>query len=362
MNKNIFIFGNGNLLKYVQDDVSQTLEFDSLEVCNNIELANKIDIKNTDFLFLAVSWHETKTWVEILKQAGAKIIYRVPVYVMQYGLSIFDSNGNIEKHIVRIDTDKTDLLYIETHLADTCNLKCKGCMHFSNLAVNPNFPDIRKFKRDFLRLKELFSNIYIIRLMGGEPLLNPQIDKYVDIVREIFPAAEIRIVTNGLLIPRQKPELWECIRNNYVGMDISPYPPTIEMIDEIKGILDREKIPYGTIAEKLQKFRKSLTLHNNNDPQQAVKICQSSHCHFLRDGLIAKCPLPLLIGDFNKEYGYNIESKSFYNIYEEKSGQDLKDKLESYADMCRYCPDKEAFIDWERTYNNASIKDWVVEA
>ena len=34
--------------------------------------------------------------------------------------------------------------YIETHIVDHCNLKCKGCSHFSGLA-QPYFKDLAKY-------------------------------------------------------------------------------------------------------------------------------------------------------------------------------------------------------------------------
>ena len=244
---------------------------------------------------------------------------------MQYKLPILKNGALIPGAYTKVSTENSDLLYLETHIADTCNLKCRGCMHFSNIAIHPNYPDLQKFEQDFKRLSELFRNIFIIRLMGGEPLLNPELGSYIKIARQYFPAAELRIVTNGLLIPRQPDNLWEVMRSCHAAMDISPYLPTMEKIEELTKKLDKEGIPYGTIAEKLQNFCKSLTLSPHQNPEKAVQLCGSAHCHFMRDGKTSKCPLPLLIGDFNHEYGGTIESKDICDIYAEQSGVVLKD-------------------------------------
>ena len=37
--------------------------------------------------------------------------------------------------------------YIETHLVDHCNLKCKGCSHFSGIAP-PFFKDFDEFYKE----------------------------------------------------------------------------------------------------------------------------------------------------------------------------------------------------------------------
>lgn len=151
------------------------------------------------------------------------------------------------------------------------------------------------------------------------------------------------------------------MRSCHGAKDISPYPPTMENIEELTEKLNQERIPYGTIAERLQNFRKSLTLSPHHNPEKSVRLCGSAHCHFLRDGKIAKCPLPLLIGDFNAEYGCTIESKDILDIYEEQSGAVLREKLERYADICRYCPDEAVFIPWQRTRQDAHMEDWVAD-
>lgn len=368
MKRKIVLCGNGGLLRYVGENLQEDSSVEVVRTIENVNLlsAEKI-VEMADSVVLAVSWRETEKWIAGIKGCNAREIYRVPVHAMQYQLPIIRNGQFLPDNVAKVSENDTDLLYLETHVADTCNLKCKGCMHFSNIATKANFPDLKDFDRDFARLSQLFANIFIIRLMGGEPLLNPRLKEYIRIVRHYFPAAEIRIVSNALLVPRQEEELWKAMRDNYVGMDISPYPPTIQNIDEIRGILDREGIPYGNIAATLQNFRKSLTLAPTHNPAETVQICQSSHCHFLREGKIAKCPLPLLIGDFNQAYQCDIRSEDYYDIYEERSGRELRRKLEQYADMCRYCPDKEAFshggtfIPWERTNNDAQRRDWVVE-
>lgn len=359
--KNIIICGNGGLLQYVikesahRQDVFVDKIYDDL-----IEFMNECSLIGSTIL-LAVSWHDTEKWIRELKKAGAGEIYRIPVHVMQYQLPIWDNGQLLSGSAAKVSKDDTDLLYLETHVADTCNLKCKGCMHFSNLAVDSNFPDLAEFEKDFKRLSELFSNIFIIRLMGGEPLLNQQLGKYIEIVRTYFPAAELRIASNGLLIPRQRAELWSAMRIYHAAIDVGPYLPTLDKLEEILEVLDREGIPYGTISAARLKFRKSLTLNGGHNPAETTVLCGSGHCHFLRNGKISKCPLPLLIGDFNSRYGTRLESKDIFDIYEEASGEELRRKLEDYADFCSYCPSRETLIDWEVTKGNAVREDWIAE-
>lgn len=70
-----------------------------------------------------------------------------------------------------------------------------------------------------------------IRLMGGEPLLNPELPKFISITREVFPDSNIRVVTNGILIPYVDTAVLKTMNQYFVGFDITQYPPT-KMIKE----------------------------------------------------------------------------------------------------------------------------------
>ena len=42
--------------------------------------------------------------------------------------------------------------YLEMHLMNSCNLKCKGCSHFSNIATDEDIEDISSFEKNIERM------------------------------------------------------------------------------------------------------------------------------------------------------------------------------------------------------------------
>lgn len=68
-------------------------------------------------------------------------------------------------------------------IVEHCNLKCKGCLHFCNSNQEEFYYDCEEFERDVMRLSELFDNIEVLILYGGEPLLHPKIIRLLEIVR-----------------------------------------------------------------------------------------------------------------------------------------------------------------------------------
>ncbi len=61
---------------------------------NTSELVWKSKLKMADVL-LAVSWRETEAWIRHLKEAGARTIYRISVFAMQYKLPIIHNGEHI---------------------------------------------------------------------------------------------------------------------------------------------------------------------------------------------------------------------------------------------------------------------------
>ena len=131
------------------------------------------------------------------------------------------------------------LEYLETHIINKCNLNCKGCSHFSNIVDEEDASvNIMVFERDFARLAELFDHIFTIRLMGGEPFLNTNIGEYIKIVRKFFPETDLRILSNGLLVPTVADCILQKIADNNVALDISCYPQTDKIRHKIEHRLN----------------------------------------------------------------------------------------------------------------------------
>lgn len=106
---------------------------------------------------------------------------------------------------------RTELPYLEFHLTDHCNLNCKGCAHYSPMASD-HYADLYQLEKDLQRLAQLFRNIRLIRLMGGEPLLHPDVDRFIRTTRSAFPKSRIGIVTNGILLPQASQAFWDACR------------------------------------------------------------------------------------------------------------------------------------------------------
>ena len=249
--------------------------------------------------------------------------------------------------------------YLEIQITDFCNLNCKGCSHCAGLAQKGSHVPVDSFERDLIRLKTLFPKIDKIRILGGEPFLNPDLDKYFEIAADLYEDADVRVVTNGLLCLKRAPDFYQKMRKMDIGLDITVYPPTLKYLEQIKEMLDSYEIRYQC-TDIIKRFVRRINLEGTSDMQSAFRDCTSKGCTFLRDGILSLCPLPIIADTFCDYFGINIDtSAGKINLYDETlTAEGVFCFLNSPNLMCCYCSVPEYF-DWEAG-NMPAQEDWVV--
>lgn len=246
--------------------------------------------------------------------------------------------------------------YLETHLVDHCNLNCRGCGHFSSISEK-HFTSFSTFSRDFNRLKEIFDNISVIRLMGGEPLLHPDVPMFAACARTSFPKAGIWLVTNGILLPKQPEIFWETCFTNDIAVQITQYPIGLDL----EGIT-KKAASFSVqlvISPAVSSFMQFMNPAGDSDPAVSFRNCQARFkCPFLRDGRISLCVLPATMHIFNQRYQTSIpvaEADSI-DIFGHVQASDILDFLSRPSPLCRWCLADWPTFQWSVATKN--IGDW----
>ena len=265
---------------------------------------------------------------------------------------------NARKRIHWLRRGKGFLPHLETHVVDNCNLNCKGCSHFANLFSEEaiSYPHAQ-FERDIERIAECFDVIRF-RLMGGEPFLNPHIDAFMETARHHLPDTDIRIVTNGLLIPSLSKGVLDCIRTNDIIVNVSAYPPTVERMRPILNALDAAGVRHK--VSPVKSFSAYMDPKGGSDPAHSHDYCINFLCRLLRAGKLYKCPFGALLFKFQERFPKVCCASSFdrgANIYDADITErvfQLRDPIE----LCRYCHFPARDFQWEGLHQ-PSAKDWI---
>jgi len=251
-------------------------------------------------------------------------------------------------------------MLLNLYITGKCNLNCKGCNAFAPIADN-YLLDAVSFESDCKRLSELGAEkIPEIHILGGEPLIHPALNEIIIIARTYFPQAKLKIVTNGILLLKQKRGFWECCQSNNVDIIISHYPINID-IKSIRKIVKNYKLKLRYYRGVLPwfKIKLNLTGYGGNSEDNFRKCTAALQCVELRDGKIATCQYILKMGYFNVYFQKDIEvgETDFIDIYKTQNMDEILEFISKPVNFCRYCTVENLPVEWG--ISKMDISEWI---
>ena len=258
--------------------------------------------------------------------------------------------------------DYTRLEYIELHVVDHCNLNCKGCVHFSPLVPESKFVEYDRMRNDLIQLRKKVEIVDRIHILGGEPLLNQELHRFVRLVREVYPFSDISIVTNGLLIEKMTEELVSAIIDTNTWINISVYLPIANEISEKARSLISKGIKVR-FTDTITKFAVPLDMKGGHAKGVRNINC---HCPNLYEGKLAVCPIICYMPYFNNYFGLDMDAEDgLIDIYNENlTYEELVNELHRVRKTCDKClyVSREDCVErkWEQSQKKKRISDYSI--
>jgi len=253
---------------------------------------------------------------------------------------------------------KQDWMLLKLFIIGKCNLNCKGCNAFAPIADN-YILDTVSFESDCRHLSELGAEkILEIQILDGEPLLHPKLNEIIIIARSYFPKTNLNILTNGILLLKQKEEFWECCQSNKVDILITHYPISLD-IKSIREKIEKYKLKLRYCQSVAPWFKIEYDLTGGHNPENNFRRCGGAlQCVELRDGKIATCQNILKISYFNAYFQKDIEvnETDFIDIYKVKNMDEILEFISKPVSFCRYCTLKTMPVKWE--ISKRDISEW----
>lgn len=265
-----------------------------------------------------------------MKAQGAARVYRFRNFHDTTGEGSFFETECRELHY----DDDSILPQVELHAVDHCNLNCRGCNHFSPL-FPPELPDLSARLADVRLLKGKFSRIEKLLVLGGEPLLHPELPGFLDALRALLPETELYVVTNGLLLKNAGEALLDCFVRNAVVVEITAYPPTARILPALLARLSEKRI-HHVVFDMLEGdlFYRPLSLSDNSRYPQH---CTAGACTIVWKGRIARCAPLMFLPQFNKTFGADLPEAGVLSLSDCPDGGELLRLLERDVPLCRHC-------------------------
>ena len=288
-----------------------------------IKSKTKIQIEKIKYLALAM-YHSSSKKVKFKTYKYSLIFHPIRIVKALIGKEV-----NVE--------------YIEIVLTTMCNLKCKGCSALMTCYKKPYHVDLDKIIKTLDRLNEACDSVIHLRLLGGEPLLYPNMYEVLEYLLNHDKFKRIAIVTNGTMIINDKKVL-EILKNDKFYLSISNYGDVSKNYDNLIKQCDENNIKYEPMRLTYEwidygDFKK------RNRPAKELEY-QYNHCSHKRrniiDGKLFQC--------FRCAHATNLKyvdlkEEDYIDLLDDSiSVKELKNKIYDFCfkykkciESCDYC-------------------------
>ncbi len=262
-------------------------------------------------------------------------------------------------------TPQSTLSYFILNIVNHCNLRCQCCDHFACIA-DTHCVSLESIRHDLRRLDEILEHQpQRIGVMGGEPLLHPDLLEILRMTREIFSQSRIELTTNGILLLQQGQDFWDCCRDQHIIIKATRYPIAVDY-DEIQRMAEGQEVDfefYGSTGEQLKfSYKKIFDLTGSQRQKTSFAYCtQANKNVFLMEGKFYPCTIAACHVQFNQKFGTELQrSEQDYLVLDEvKSEGELFAFFARPVPFCRYCDTRARIkrIPWATS--KGSIHEWL---
>ena len=272
---------------------------------------------------------------------------------------------------------------VEFYITNVCNLTCDHCNRFNNF----NFKGWQRWSdhaQDYERWSEYVDFKQIV-ILGGEPLLNPDIGRWITGINRLW--GPVQVLTNGTMLNRV-PNLYRHFNGVHKNwLTISMHNTDFKQQDKLFGEIEKFLKPPVRITQGrhnhssgadyeftdknqvkvalwdatdfqntslVELENQSFTLHQS-DPVKAHSVCgfvRHKNYHFIR-GKFYKCGPVALLPEFDKQFNLDIsqEDRALLTSYKplsvdeyETRGDDFFAALDNPIEQCKFCPESFSVI------------------
>ncbi len=330
-----------------------------LEVISLNTLAEKYKKDEINMVIYPTSYHifDLNDIINNCKKVGIREedIFAVPINILRKETIEENEFPQILTHYYELE----QFCHLDIHILDFCNINCKACAHFSTLASKTEMLSCAELERNLTKLKTIIPGIRDITILGGEPLLHPDLKELIKITRIAYPHAEISICTNGVKLCDMEDDLIIAIKENDIIVIVSMYPPFKGKLETWLTFFEKKQLKYH--IQECELFERRLIPYPAFNGKEVTKRCGHDFC--MRGKYIGRCPIGMFTDYFNNVYGDILPVTSGVDIFEMKTGLELIEALESPLELCDYCCARDHYYEeWDCILKKKmQPEDWFIK-
>jgi hypothetical protein len=259
------------------------------------------------------------------------------------------------------------LFGVEYNLTEHCNLSCYHCDHASPL-MPKKFAVLSEYERD-IRALSVAVHVEEFRIVGGEPLLHPQLLDFLRIARETGIGDAVKVYTNGMLLHTMPDEFFALTDILWV----STYPGVRRrMSDEAIAAKCAEHGVRLDLRSTITEFNRSF-INNRIEDEGLVrrifsqcKMANEYSCFSLYDGMFFRCSVApwaqARLGMAGIEFpGPEVDGIKVHDNPRLRDQIEARVKSKEPLKACSYCLGSSGPMVPHRQVNRQGGKAWLEE-
>ena len=244
--------------------------------------------------------------------------------------------------------------WMEVHLAEHCNLRCRSCTHHSPY-LDPAFYPVSEFKEDILAFSKA-ARLNMLKFVGGEPLLNRDIVSYLQAAKMAKVARILCVVTNGILLREMTDDFFRMVNR----IEVSLYPALHHVSTPIRECLTSKSSQFGFVFD-IVKWNHFYNLETEGPLSEKDAKYSYDHCArrlqspFMNRGYFYKCFRPATTLAYLRNRGVTKELPEFaltdgISLHEPRLIERMRDYMQSSTPLqsCSHC--RLGFKRYDRTW------------
>lgn len=248
--------------------------------------------------------------------------------------------GNVARtHFIRREYPETVFINsLELAITHRCTLNCEKCANMISYFEHPADADFESMKDAVCKILE--ADIYIseLRILGGEPLLNQELVKYLDLISQFDNVGLISIMTNGTILP--SPELIRRLRDRRVYVTISNYGALSKNLSAITDMFDAEHILYRVY--EMDGWRDCNSIEYVEMDLAALerkyRNCSVNNCYTLHNGRLYRCPYNAGVSILQAVPEEMLDFLRIDSLESEQVGEAMQAFMQvTSSQICKFC-------------------------
>lgn len=247
---------------------------------------------------------------------------------------------------LRLPDGRVRVEALEFHVVEHCNLHCTHCCNMSPYLDARALP-VDEVRRLAQRMAQLVR-ADVFKVMGGEPLLHPEITTVLGVIRASGVSPVVRLFTNGLLLHTMPDEFFAALDQLTISVYASaPMKPA--HLAWVREQCARHDVVLN--VKEVDRFSRVMNNRRRDDPaalQRVYDACWLRHrCLIVRDGRFSKCTRAAYQREFHQRIAVDVPVEdpiaSWLHDTLSIDDPDFAEGLLAYLerktplDACRYC-------------------------